>query len=72
MSERIENPMVTATEPDEPRVCFQCDDCGEDIYEGDDFYEVDNETNYCEDCMHDRKKEAIYHEIIEEFEGVEE
>jgi len=48
------------------------DDCGEDIYEGDDFYEVDNETNYCEDCMHDRKKEAIYHEIIEEFEVVEE
>jgi hypothetical protein len=60
MYDAIENPMVSMAEPDEERVCFQCDDCGEDIYEGDDFYEVDNETNYCMDCMNDRKKEAIY------------
>lgn len=44
-------------EPDEPRVVYECDMCGCEIYEGDDYYEI-GDTKLCEDCMGDCKKTA--------------
>lgn len=39
-------------EPDEEErcVCCTCDECGEDIYEDDDVYEIGGHT-YCQSCI---------------------
>ncbi len=54
-----ENPMILGPEPPEPRRCFDCEDCGEEILEGEDYYNFDD-THICEDCITDYKKEAKY------------
>jgi hypothetical protein len=41
----------------EPPIVFYCDECGEPIYEGDTYYQVDLDK-YCEDCMNDFKRIA--------------
>jgi hypothetical protein len=66
MREQIENPMVSASEPPEERVVMQCTDCDCDIYEGDDYYDIDGYI-ICIDCITDYKKEAVY----DFYEGVE-
>lgn len=40
------------TPPDEEKPVHECCICGKGIYEGMDYYEVDDEA-YCEDCMVD-------------------
>lgn len=34
----------------EPKKFGKCNECGYDIYEGDDYYEINGET-YCEACI---------------------
>lgn len=57
-----ENPMVLGPEPPEPRRCFDCDDCGEEILEGEEYYDFFNETFICENCISNYKCEAVYEE----------
>lgn len=33
-----------------PPIAFICDDCGGDIYDGDDYYEI-NEGAICSECI---------------------
>jgi len=37
------------TPPDEPETKCKCSKCEEELYEGDDYYELDDEI-LCEDC----------------------
>ena len=59
MREEVENPMVTGYgfyEP--PRIVYtQCKECGEDIYEGEDFY-VPEGLPMCEPCNEKRNEKA--------------
>lgn len=57
MPEMIENRMVveSAWHPMAKPFC-QCDFCGEDIYEGEDFYDFDGDI-VCENCERDYVKE---------------
>ena len=41
----------------EPVVVTECDLCGSEIYEGEEYYEIAGGT-YCESCVSDCKKEA--------------
>lgn len=41
----------------EPPVVHVCDQCGDPIYEGDDFYEL-NDEKWCEECVRDSRKTA--------------
>ena len=40
-----------------PVVVHSCINCGEDICDGDCFYDMDGEP-WCEDCIHNRLKTA--------------
>lgn len=42
---------------DEPEAVERCANCGEPIYEGDDYYEIGGEC-YCEVCVDDARKTA--------------
>ena len=42
-----------------PRVCCQCDECGEDIYEGETAYRLGGKT-YCSSCVEDGATAAEY------------
>lgn len=44
--------------PDPPTV-FICSGCGENILDGDDYYDVLGEQ-FCESCMDGMRKEAVY------------
>lgn len=44
--------------PEIPSV-FICSGCGKDIYEGDTYYDILGEQ-FCEVCIVDAKKEAVY------------
>ena len=44
--------------PDPPSV-FVCSGCGDLIYDGDDYWEIMGEQ-WCEDCIDDCKKVAVY------------
>ena len=35
---------------DEPLVFTHCDECGAEIYDGEDFYKIGG-NNYCESCI---------------------
>ena len=48
--ERIRKPRERSLEPPEPSVWCECDVCGLDIYEGEEFWCID-ETNVCNDCL---------------------
>ncbi len=50
--------MVSFSDPKEHPVKF-CEECGADIYEGDDYYLVDGIV-YCPDCIRDMKRMATY------------
>ena len=41
----------------EPPVFAECDSCGTEIYDGNEYYEI-NGCNYCEDCVSDGHKTA--------------
>lgn len=41
----------------EPPIFAHCSFCGEPIYDGDDYYEIDD-YKYCEACIHDSRKTA--------------
>lgn len=43
---------------DEPEVVFQCLKCNKDIYEGDDYHDIDGEP-WCEDCVRNTRKVAV-------------
>lgn len=45
-------------EADGTRTAAWCDRCGEEIYEGTDFYRVNGET-VCEDCLCDYARELL-------------
>ena len=57
----IENRMVIDSEwewrENKRKVVYECDCCGADIYEGDDYYEIE-EKRYCEPCIDFRKETA--------------
>ena len=36
----------------DPTVVHKCAHCGAEIYEGDEYYEIDG-VSYCEDCLYD-------------------
>ena len=42
----------------EPPICGQCEWCGEPIYEGDTYYDVQHSI-YCEQCVDDDCKEIM-------------
>ena len=42
---------------DGPEVFGECDGCGNEIYDGDEYYEIDGKI-YCEDCIIDFRKTA--------------
>ena len=42
-------PSACPNAPD-PAVFAECENCGEDILEGDDYYEID-EHKFCEECV---------------------
>lgn len=44
--------------PDPPAV-FICSGCGQTILDGEDYWDVLGEQ-FCEDCIHEAKREAIY------------
>ncbi len=41
----------------EPPIVYKCSCCGEPIYEGDTYYDIDDDA-WCEDCILDSRKEA--------------
>ena len=42
---------------DEAPVFARCEICGEPIYDGDDYYDIDNEY-WCEECVHNARHTA--------------
>lgn len=44
---------------EQPKVICECSECGFEIYEGDDYYEIEGKI-YCETCIDGFKKEAVY------------
>lgn len=38
--------------------CIDCVACGTHLYEGDDYYEIDDMV-FCEDCMEDAYKKEV-------------
>ena len=44
--------------PDPPRV-FVCSGCGDDIYDGDDYWDIMGEQ-WCSNCIEESKKVAVY------------
>lgn len=44
--------------PDPPRV-YVCSGCGDDILDGDDYWDIMGEQ-WCEDCIEDSRKVAEY------------
>lgn len=48
------------TDPPDPQPALvHCDICGEPLYSGDSYYNVDD-TIYCTDCMDDRRHKVDY------------
>lgn len=45
-------PREQALEPKEPVVFCTCDECGQDIYEGEEYWVIDGCT-VCDDCLRD-------------------
>lgn len=43
----------------EPPSVFVCSGCGDDILEGDDYWDILGEQ-FCEDCIDASKREAVY------------
>jgi formylmethanofuran dehydrogenase subunit E len=43
--------------PEEREECGICDECGEDIFEGEHVYMLGGHV-YCEDCVEDSRREA--------------
>lgn len=43
----------------EPKSVFICSGCGENIYEGDEYYDLMGEQ-FCRDCIDGARKEAKY------------
>lgn len=41
----------------EPPEVYKCSCCGEPIYEGDTYYDIDGDA-WCEECILDTRKEA--------------
>ena len=41
----------------DPPVFAECVGCGNDILDGDDYYDI-NGDYYCEDCIYERRKTA--------------
>lgn len=41
------------------RTVFICSGCGDDIFEGDDYWDIMGEQ-FCEKCIEDSRREAIY------------
>jgi hypothetical protein len=41
----------------EPPIVYECSCCGEPIYEGDIYYDI-NDDVWCEECILDARKEA--------------
>lgn len=52
---RIPEPPI---DPPEASVFCTCDWCGDEIYEGDDYYEIGTE-NVCANCIGDCCREAV-------------
>ena len=50
--------MVSYSDP-KIHVVTGCEECGEEIYEGDDYYLIDGKA-YCPDCIRDMKRMATY------------
>lgn len=59
MYQQIENRMAVDEEwPDEElQIVYYCSDCGEPIYEGDDYYEIAGDI-ICEKCIDNYKHTA--------------
>ena len=49
---------------DEPKAVYVCDQCGEDILEGDYCYRI-GDCIFCEACMEDFREEAVCDEVDE-------
>lgn len=43
----------------EPKRVFICSGCGEDIREGDDYWDILGEQ-FCKTCIDDAREEAVY------------
>lgn len=48
-----------------PPVVFTCYNCGEPIYEGDNYYDIEGEA-WCEECIDDALKTAELEEWYDE------
>lgn len=45
---------TTPPDPKEPKIVERCYACGNELYEGEECYYIDNEY-YCEHCIHEAK-----------------
>ena len=43
----------------DPVTVFVCSGCGEDIFEGDDYWDIMGEQ-FCKDCIDGARSEAVY------------
>lgn len=50
-------PPLDPPEAEEAEAAIYCDECGEPIYEGEDYYEI-REVVYCERCIEDMRVTA--------------
>lgn len=49
--------------PPEPKVRYKCEVCGEEIFEGDCYYKIDNSILCTDsDCFHTKAREIIHPE----------
>lgn len=44
-------------DPPEPKPLFPCDDCGDSIFQGDDYFEICG-MRFCTECIEDRRRTA--------------
>ncbi len=63
-------PKEPPLEPPEPEVVAKCSWCGEDICDGDGFYELPNDELVCDSCMEDVHKVADITELVDPWEDL--
>lgn len=51
----------------EPEPIMRCAECGEGIYEGDDYYDIGDGGGICKECMEDKSTSELMDLFGEQF-----
>lgn len=51
----------------EPELIMRCADCGEGIYEGDEYYDAGDRYGICKECIEDKATSELMELFGEEF-----